>query len=65
MRPICRNGEMESVFIDMPRLGMSAIAPVEQARGSLFSACRRLGRGTPLEPVIAEQALYEPRSSSV
>ena len=39
-----RGGTMESVFIDMPPVGFARFAPVEPARGTMFSARRRLGR---------------------
>ena len=38
-----RGGQIESVYIDMPRIGLAKFAPVTPARGSLFSARRRLG----------------------
>src|ERR1700740_3202165 len=38
-----RGGQIESVYIDMPRFGLAKFAPVTPARGSLFSARRRLG----------------------
>ena len=44
----------------MPRTGLAKFAPVTPARGSLFSARRRLGMregGQP--PGIAEEELYE------
>lgn len=42
-----RGGQMESVYVDMPAIGMARFAPVAQARGSMFSARRRLGLGEP------------------
>ena len=55
-----RGGEMESVYVDMPRIGLARFAPVTPARGSLFSARRRLGmrEGTEPPPGIAEDELY-------
>jgi hypothetical protein len=38
-----RGGQIETVYIDMPPVGLSHFAPVQQARGSMFSARRRLG----------------------
>ena len=38
-----RGGQIESVYIDMPGTGLAKFAPVTPARGSLFSARRRLG----------------------
>jgi hypothetical protein len=40
-----RGGQIESVYIDMPGTGLAKFAPVTPARGSLFSARRRLGIG--------------------
>ena len=56
-----RKGQIESVYIDMPRVGLSKFAPVEEARGSMFSARRRLGlaEDTSLGSPIAEQQLYD------
>ena len=56
-----RGGQIESVYIDMPRIGLSKFAPVTPARGSLFSARRRLGMqgGTEQPPGIAEEELYQ------
>jgi fumigallin biosynthesis monooxygenase-like protein len=56
-----RGGQLESVYIDMPGVGLSQFAPVEEARGSMFSARRRLGLGddTNVESPIPEQQLYE------
>jgi len=36
-------GQIESVYIDMPGIGLARFAPAAPARGSLFSARRRLG----------------------
>lgn len=56
-----RGGQIESVYIDMPPVGLSQFAPVEPARGSMFSARRRLGLGeeSDLESPVPEQRLYE------
>ena len=50
----------ESVYIDMPQTGLAKFAPVTPARGSLFSARRRLGMrgGSQPPPGIAEEELY-------
>ena len=57
-----RGGQIESVYIDMPGTGLGKFAPVTPARGSLFSARRRLGmqEGEAEEPPpgIAEEELY-------
>lgn len=56
-----RGGQIESVYIDMPPVGLSQFAPIEQARGSMFSARRRLGLAetTELESPVPEHDLYE------
>jgi hypothetical protein len=55
-----RNGDMEAVFIDMPDTGMMRFARTEPARGSLFSARRRLRRagGEEIPSAIPEEELY-------
>jgi Domain of unknown function (DUF4188) len=57
-----RQGQMESVFIDMPAVGFAKLAPVTPARGSMFSARRRMGLGEAAgpPPAIAEEELYRP-----
>jgi Domain of unknown function (DUF4188) len=58
-----RDGAVESVYIDMPPSGLTKFAPIQPARGSLFSARRRLGlkvEGTEPAPVVTEEALYKP-----
>jgi fumigallin biosynthesis monooxygenase-like protein len=55
-----RAGDMEAVYIDMPPLGLGAVMPRHPARGSMFSARRRLrraGEGPP--PVLAETELSD------
>jgi hypothetical protein len=57
-----RGGQIESVYIDMPpTVGLSKFAPLEEARGSMFSARTRLGitDETDLESPIPEQELYD------
>lgn len=56
-----RGGRIESVYIDMPPVGLSRFAPREEARGSLFSARRRLGRNDEAEvtSAITEEDLYD------
>ncbi len=56
-----RNGQIESVYIDMPQTGLAMFAPATPARGSLFSARRRLGmrEGSQPPPGIAEDELYQ------
>ncbi len=54
-------GRIESVYIDMPSLGLSKFAPVEEARGSMFSARRRLGLedSADLASAVPEEQLYD------
>jgi hypothetical protein len=56
-----RGGQIESVYIDMPTVGLAKFAPLEEARGSMFSARRRLGQteSSELESPLDEQQLYE------
>jgi fumigallin biosynthesis monooxygenase-like protein len=55
-----RDGQVESIYIDMPPVGLAKFAPLKPARGSMFSARRRLGlrEGAEPPPGIAEDALY-------
>jgi hypothetical protein len=55
-----RDGQVESIYIDMPPVGFAKFAAVKPARGSMFSARRRLGlRGdAELPPGIPEDSLY-------
>jgi Monooxygenase af470-like len=52
-------GGIEAIYDDMSKpIGMMSFAPIDKARGRLFSARSRLGLGDPqLSPVIAEDAL--------
>ena len=56
-----RGGQIESVYIDMPQTGLAKFAPATPARGSLFSARRRLGmrEGSEPPPGIPEEELYQ------
>jgi hypothetical protein len=56
-----RGGQIESVYIDTPRTSLARFAPVTPARGSLFSARRRLGmrEGSEPPPSIPEDELYQ------
>jgi hypothetical protein len=56
-----RGGQIESVYIDMPAVGLSQFAPLEEARGSMFSARRRLGLSddADVESPLPESQLYE------
>ena len=55
-----RNGEMEGAFIDIEETGMSGFAPTIPARGTMFSARRRLRRGgeEAVPSVYSEEELY-------
>ena len=52
-------GGMEAIYDDMDKpVGMMSIAPLEKARGRMFSARSRLGLGDArVAPVIPEEAL--------
>ena len=56
-----RGGQIECVYIDMPPVGLSRFAPVEEARGSMFSARRRLGleQSSGLDSPLPEQDIYK------
>jgi hypothetical protein len=56
-----RGGQIESVYIDMPPVGLGQFAPREEARGSMFSARRRLGltEGNEPESPVSEERLYD------
>ena len=54
-------GGFEAIYDDMKRAtGMARFAPMRPARGAMFSARRRLGRGEPPmgETVVAESEYY-------
>jgi hypothetical protein len=54
-------GGIEAIYDDMPSLiGLARFAPVQPARGVMFSARRRVGRDDtpPPEPVIGENVYY-------
>jgi fumigallin biosynthesis monooxygenase-like protein len=56
-------GGIEAVYDDMPKpIGMMAFAPVKPARGPMFSARVRVGRGESVLDVpsgVSERELYE------
>ena len=54
-------GGMEAIYDDMSKpIGTMSFAPVDKARGRMFSARSRLGLGNPqLGPVIPEETLVE------
>ena len=57
-----RGGEIESVYIDMAaNIGLSRFATRQEARGSMFSARRRLdlAENTELHSPVSEEQLYE------
>ena len=52
-------GGMESVYLDMPPTGFSAFAPAADAKGSLFSARRRMRMAGDTEGApVSERDLY-------
>lgn len=56
-----RRGGIEAVYVDMPSpVGLARFAPVEPARGAMFSARKRAGvPGVPKEPeAVSEEDLY-------
>ncbi len=55
-----RQGQIEAVYIDMPPVGLGRFTALEPARGSMFSARRRLGLAddVDLESPITEQDIY-------
>lgn len=56
-----RRGGFEAVYIDMAhRTGFAAFAPVQAARGAMFSARKRAGVGgrSRTEPAVTEPDLY-------
>lgn len=57
-----RGGNIESVFVDMPAIGLARVGPTIPARGSLFSARRRLRmpEGDAPPPPIGEAELNTP-----
>jgi|SRR5579871_1197271 len=57
-----RRGGMEAVYIDLPSPGgFARFAPLQPARGAMFSARHRAGReGDPAKPPLSERDLYAP-----
>jgi hypothetical protein len=53
-------GGIEAIYDDMNPTGMARFAPTRPARGAMFSARRRAGRGesSTVEPVISKQDYY-------
>jgi hypothetical protein len=54
-------GGMEAIYDDIDKpIGMMNFAPVQKARGPMFSARNRLGRGEPrLSAVVPEEVLAD------
>lgn len=54
-------GGMEAIYDEMTKpIGMMSFAPLDKARGPMFSARSRLGLGDPqVSPVVPEEALAE------
>jgi hypothetical protein len=55
-----RRGGVEAVYIDMAeRIGLAAFAPVQPARGAMFSARARAGAGGNVPaPALSEDEIY-------
>jgi hypothetical protein len=54
-----RRGGMEAVYDDIPEpLGLAAFAPAIPARGPMFGAAARAGKGHSGPPVVEEKELY-------
>jgi hypothetical protein len=55
-----KRGGVEAVYIDIPEpIGFAAFAPVQPARGAMFSARTRAGRsGEAAAPPLSERQLY-------
>lgn len=54
-------GGMEAIYEDITRLvGFLRFAPVEPARGAMFSAAHRAAKQHAAEPVVSERELYGP-----
>jgi hypothetical protein len=52
-------GGMEAVYDDLPEpVGMMKFAPVVAARGPMFGAAQRAGKGQGDKAVISEDDLY-------
>jgi hypothetical protein len=56
-----RRGGVEAVYVDVPeRIGLAAFAPVQPARGAMFSARTRAGvAGAAPPPAVGEEDLYQ------
>jgi hypothetical protein len=59
----CMRGGIEAVYDDIPKaIGMMAFAPMKPARGPMFSARERAGRGEPVAAApsgASERELYK------
>lgn len=61
-------GGMEAIYDDIPQpVGMLRFAPVQAARGGMFSSRKRLGLGgaPAIEAPLAEEELYGPAEGEV
>jgi hypothetical protein len=53
-------GGMEAIYDDVPeRIGFAGFAPVVAARGPMFGAAARSGKGSAPQPVVSEKDLYD------
>jgi hypothetical protein len=54
-----RRGGIEAIYDDVPEpIGMMGFAPVVKARGPMFGAAERAGKGSAGRPVFTEEELY-------
>ena len=55
-----RRGGMEAIYDDVPQsIGFMAFAPVVPARGPMFGAAARGGKGFASQPAVSEKELYD------
>jgi hypothetical protein len=54
-----RRGGIEAIYDDLPQpIGLMGFAPVAPARGPMFGAAARSGKGFAGKPVLSEEELY-------
>ena len=50
---------MEAIYDNVPDdIGFLAFAPQQEARGAMYSARSRAGKGEPVAPIVAEREHY-------
>jgi len=58
-----RRGGIEAIYDDVAQpIGMMKFAPLVPARGPMFGAAARAGKGSAEKPVLTEEELYSDRS---